>query len=100
MQQSGFGFYGTRLICLSIQDLFHGAATSCHADVFAYAACTSEKGHRNSKELGAENYVFWGGREGYDTLLNTDMKRELDHLATFLHLAVDYAKENGFTVNF
>ncbi|MDM5298364.1 xylose isomerase [Bacillus pumilus] len=75
----------------------HGAATSCHADVFAYAAAQVKKGIETAKELGAENYVFWGGREGYDTLLNTDMKRELDHLATFLHMAVDYAKEIGYT---
>ncbi|MFT2129848.1 xylose isomerase, partial [Staphylococcus epidermidis] len=50
----------------------HGAATSCHADVFAYAAAQVKKGIETAKELGAENYVFWGGREGYDTLLNTD----------------------------
>ncbi|MGE6629781.1 xylose isomerase [Bacillus sp. NPDC077027] len=78
----------------------HGAATSCHADVFAYAAAQVKKGIDTAKELGAENYVFWGGREGYDTLLNTDMKRELDHMATFLHMAVDYAKEIGYTGQF
>jgi xylose isomerase len=50
--------------------------------------------------LGAENYVFWGGREGYETLLNTDMKRELDHLAAFLQMAVDYASEIGFKGQF
>jgi xylose isomerase len=53
-----------------------------------------------AKELGAENYVFWGGREGYETLLNTDMKREQDHLAAFLGMAVDYAKEIGFEGQF
>ncbi|MCY7500350.1 xylose isomerase [Bacillus pumilus] len=78
----------------------HGAATSCHADVFAYAAAQVKKGIDTAKELGAENYVFWGGREGYDTLLNTDMKRELDHMASFLHMAVDYAKEIGYTGQF
>ncbi|MCM3147477.1 MULTISPECIES: xylose isomerase [Bacillus] len=78
----------------------HGAATSCHADVFAYAAAQVKKGIETAKELGAENYVFWGGREGYDTLLNTDMKRELDHMASFLHMAVDYAKEIGYTGQF
>jgi len=51
-------------------------------------------------ELGGEGYTFWGGREGYSTLWNTDMKRELEHLAKFLHLAVDYAKEIGFTGQF
>ncbi len=51
-------------------------------------------------KLGGEGYVFWGGREGCATLLNTDMKRELDHLAALLHLAVDYAKKIGFTGQF
>jgi xylose isomerase len=51
-------------------------------------------------ELGGENYVFWGGREGYMSLLNTDMKRELDHFATFLTMARDYARAQGFTGNF
>lgn len=78
----------------------HGAATSCHADVFAYAAAQVKKGIETAKVLGAENYVFWGGREGYDTLLNTDMKRELDHMAAFLHMAVDYAKEIEYTGQF
>jgi xylose isomerase len=50
--------------------------------------------------LGGEGYTFWGGREGYSTLLNTDMKRELDHLARFLHMAVDYKKEIGFKGQF
>jgi xylose isomerase len=53
-----------------------------------------------TKELGGENYVFWGGREGYQNLFNTNMKRELDHLAKFLHMAVDYAKQIGFTGQF
>ena len=52
----------------------HGAASSNNADVFAYAAAKVKKGLEVGKELGAENYVFWGGREGYETLLNTDMK--------------------------
>jgi len=75
----------------------HGAATSCHADVFAYEASQVKKAMEITKELGGQNYVFWGGREGYETLLNTDMKLELDNLARFLHMAVDYAKEIGFT---
>ena len=53
-----------------------------------------------TKELGGQNYVFWGGREGYETLLNTDMKLELDNLARFLQMAVDYAKEIGFSGQF
>jgi xylose isomerase len=75
----------------------HGASTSCNADVFAYAAAQVKKALEVTKELGGENYVFWGGREGYVTLLNTDMKRELDHFAKFLRMAVDYKKKIGFT---
>lgn len=74
----------------------HGAATTCNADVFAFAAAQVKKALEVTQELGGENYVFWGGREGYQNLFNTDMKRELDHLARFFHLAVDYAKEIGF----
>lgn len=59
-----------------------------------------KKGLETAKELGAENYVFWGGREGYETLLNTDLKFELDNLARFMHMAVDYAKEIGYTGQF
>src|SRR5207237_6700600 len=75
----------------------HGAATSCNADVFAFAAAQVKKCLEVTKELGGENYVFWGGREGYSTLLTTDMKRELAHLAKSSHLAVDYRKKIGFT---
>src|SRR4051812_26242300 len=78
----------------------HGAATSCNADAFAYAAAQVKKCLEVTKELGGVNYVFWGGREGYQNLWNTNMKRELDHLARFLHMAVDYAKEIGFTGQF
>lgn len=78
----------------------HGAATTCNADVFAYAASAVKKCLEVTKELGGENYVFWGGREGYQTLFNTDMQRELDHLAKFFHMAVDYSKEIGFTGTF
>nr|Q9KGU2.1 RecName: Full=Xylose isomerase [Caldanaerobacter subterraneus subsp. yonseiensis]AAF87247.1 xylose/glucose isomerase [Caldanaerobacter subterraneus subsp. yonseiensis] len=74
----------------------HGAATSCNADVFAYAAAQVKKALEITKELGGQNYVFWGGREGYETLLNTDTELELDNLARFLHMAVEYAKEIGF----
>ncbi|MBW7896440.1 MAG: xylose isomerase [Opitutaceae bacterium] len=77
-----------------------GAATNPDAHVFAYAAAQVKKALEVTKELGGENYVFWGGREGYETLLNTDLKREQDHLARFLHLAVDYAKAIGFKGQF
>ncbi|TVS19837.1 MAG: xylose isomerase [Planctomycetaceae bacterium] len=78
----------------------HGASTSCNADAFAFAAAQVKKCLEVTKELGGVNYVFWGGREGYQNLFNTDMKRELDHMGRFLHMAVDYAKEIGFTGQF
>lgn len=74
----------------------HGAATSCNPEVFAYAAAQVKKALEVTKELGGQNYVFWGGREGYETLLNTDMGLEQDNLARFFHMAVDYAKQIGF----
>lgn len=78
----------------------HGAATSCNADVFAYAAAQVKKAMEITKELDGSNYVFWGGREGYETLLNTDMGFELDNLARFLQMAVDYGSEIGFKGQF
>ncbi|WP_055106915.1 xylose isomerase [Paenibacillus ihumii] len=78
----------------------HGAATTSNADVFAYAAAQVKKGLETGLELGSENYVFWGGREGYESLLNTDMALELDNLARFFHMAIDYAKEIGYTGQF
>jgi xylose isomerase len=96
---------GVRLLwgtaCLFAHPRFaHGAATSCNADVFAYAAAQVKTALEATHELNGAGYVFWGGREGYSTLLNTDLKRELDHLARFLHLAVDYKKEIGFKGQF
>ena len=78
----------------------HGAATSVNADVFAYSAAKVKKGLEVAKDLGSENYVFWGGREGYETLLNTNMKLELDNLGRFFHMALEYAKEIGYTGQF
>lgn len=78
----------------------HGAGTSCNATVFAYAAAQIKKAMDITMELGGENYVFWGGREGYETLLNTDTGLELDNLARLLQMAVDYAKEIGFEGQF
>ncbi len=77
-----------------------GASTNPDAHVFAYAAAQVKKALEITKQLGGENYVFWGGREGYETPLNTNLKREQDHLATFLHLAVDHAKSIGFKGQF
>ncbi len=78
----------------------HGAGTSCNADVFSFAAAQVAKAIEVTKELGGVGYVFWGGREGYKSLLNTDMGRELDHMAKLLGLAVEYKKQIGFEGQF
>jgi len=78
----------------------HGASTSCNADIFAFCANDVKTMIDITHHLGGANYVFWGGREGYNSLLNTDMKRELDHAAKFFHMAVDYAKKVGFEGQF
>jgi xylose isomerase len=99
-QRSGVNLLWGTANMFSHPRFLHGAATSSNADVFAYAAAQVKKCLEITKELGGQNYVFWGGREGYQTLFNTDMKRELDHLGRFFHMAVDYAKEIGFTGQF
>src|SRR5215472_12875031 len=96
---------GVRLLwgtaCLFVHPRFvHGAATSCNADAFAYAAAQVKKAIEVTHELDGAGYVFWGGREGYSTLWNTDLKRELDHLGKFLHMAVDHKKAIGFKGQF
>lgn len=92
---------GVRLLWGTAQNFvhpryMHGAATSCSADVFCFAAAQVKKAMEWTHELGGEGYVFWGGREGYTTLLNTDLKREMDHLGRFMQMAVDYKKKIGF----
>lgn len=77
-----------------------GAATSCNADVFAIAAAKVKAGIDAAIKLGATGYVFWGGREGYDTLLNTNMGLELDNMARFLTMARDYGRKMGFKGDF
>ena len=77
-----------------------GAATSPSPEVFAYAASQVKRALDATRYLGGAGYVFWGGREGYETLLNTDMGRELDHLARFLHMAADYKKKIRFKGQF
>jgi xylose isomerase len=77
-----------------------GAGTAPDARVFAYAAGQVKAAIDATHRLGGLGYTFWGGREGYATLLNTDMKRELDHLAALLHMAVDYKKKIGFAGQF
>jgi xylose isomerase len=77
-----------------------GAATSPNAHVMARAAAQVKHALDATKELGGENYVFWGGREGYETLLNTDIKHEQQQMARFLQMAVDYKRSIGFNGQF
>lgn len=93
---------GVRLLwgtsnCFTHPRFMAGAATNPSPHVFAYAASQIKKAMEITHELGGAGYVFWGGREGYDTLLNTDMKRELDHLARMMHMAADYRRKLGAT---
>jgi xylose isomerase len=78
----------------------NGAATNPDYNVVAYAAAQVKRALDATIALGGENYVFWGGREGYSTLLNTNMKREKDHMARFLSLARDYGRKQGFAGTF
>lgn len=82
------------------KDFMVGAATSPNADVFAISAAKVKKTIDATIKLGGTGYVFWGGREGYETLLNTDMGKELDNLARFLKLARDYGRKQGFKGDF
>lgn len=78
----------------------NGASTNPDFHVLAHGAAQVKAALDATIALDGENYVFWGGREGYMTLLNTDMKREQEHLARFLHSAKDYARKNGFKGTF
>ncbi len=78
----------------------HGAGTSSNADSFAWGAAQVKNALDATIRLGGTGYVFWGGREGYETLLNTDMELELNNLARLLKMAVDYGRKNGFTGDF
>ena len=86
--------------CFGNKRYMHGAGTAPNADVFAFAAAQIKKAIEITVELGGKGYVFWGGREGYETLLNTDMALELDNMARLMHMAVDYARSIGFTGDF
>lgn len=86
--------------CFSNPRYMNGAATNPDFNVLAYAGAQVKNAIDATIKLGGENYVFWGGREGYMSLLNTDMKREQDHFARFLHMARDYARKQGFKGTF
>ncbi|AEB30802.1 xylose isomerase [Carnobacterium sp. 17-4] len=73
----------------------HGAASSSNADVYAVSAAQVKKGIDISKKLGGKNFVFWGGREGYENLINTNMKLEEENIARLYHMAIDYSNKIG-----
>ncbi len=86
--------------CFDHPRYMHGAGTSPSADVFAYAAAQIKKAIEATVKLGGSGYVFWGGREGYETLLNTNMGLELDNMARLMRMAVDYARSIGYKGDF
>ena len=86
--------------CFSNPVYMNGAATNPEFDIVARAGAQVKLALDTTIKLGGLNYVFWGGREGYLSLLNTDMKRELDHMAEFLRISRDYARNNGFKGTF
>jgi len=86
--------------CFNHPRYMHGAGTSPHADVFAFAAAQIKKAIEITVKLGGQNYLFWGGREGYETLLNTDMGFELDNMARLLTMARDYGRKIGIKGDF
>ena len=86
--------------CFGNPRYMHGAGTAPNADVFAFAAAQIKKAIELTVKLGGNGYVYWGGREGYETLLNTDMGLELDNLGYLLSLTSQYARSIGFTGDF
>ncbi|MDE5992560.1 MAG: xylose isomerase, partial [Oscillospiraceae bacterium] len=86
--------------CFDHPRYMHGAGTSPSADVFAYAAAQIKKAVEATVKLGGNGYVFWGGREGYETLLNTNMGLELDNMARLMKMTVDYARSIGYKGDF
>jgi len=99
-QASGVKLLWGTANCFSHPKYMNGAATNPDFEVVAAAGAQVKNALDATIKLGGENYVFWGGREGYMSLLNTNMKRELEHLAQFLHMAKDYARAQGFKGTF
>jgi xylose isomerase len=99
-QESGVQLLWGTANLFSHPKYMNGAATNPDFDVITHAGAQVKRALDATIALGGSNYVFWGGREGYLSLLNTDMKRERDHLARFLHIAKDYGRKNGFEGNF
>ncbi len=99
-EESGVKLLWATANLFSNKRYMNGAATNPDFHVLSHAAAQVKSALDATISLNGENYVFWGGREGYMTLLNTDMKREQEHLAKFLHAAKDYARANGFKGTF
>lgn len=99
-QESGVKLLWGTSNLFSHRRYMNGASTNPDFNVLTHAAAQVKSALDATIELGGANYVFWGGREGYMTLLNTNMKREQEHLAKFLHMAKDYARKNGFKGTF
>lgn len=100
MERTGIKLLWGTANCFNNPRYMCGAGTSPNAEVFAYAASQIKKALEITVELGGQGYVFWGGREGYDTLLNTDMTKEQDNMAYLMKMAVDYGRSIGFTGDF
>ena len=100
MDKTGIKLLWGTANCFGNKRYMSGAGTAPNADVFAYAAAQIKKALELTVKLGGTGYVFWGGREGYETLLNTDTKLETENLARLLRLAVDYGRSIGFTGDF
>jgi xylose isomerase len=100
MKRTGIKLLWGTANCFTHPRYMHGAGTSPYADVFAFAAAQIKKAMEITVELGGTGYVYWGGREGYDTLLNTDMSLELDNLARLLQLTSRYGRSIGFKGDF
>ncbi|MGJ1265690.1 xylose isomerase [Sphingobacterium spiritivorum] len=99
-QESGIKLLWGTANLFSHSRYMNGAATNPDFHVLSHGAAQVKAALDSTIALGGQNYVFWGGREGYMSLLNTNMKREQEHLAKFLHLAKDYARKNGFSGTF
>lgn len=100
MKETGIKLLWGTSNCFNHPRFMHGAGTSCNADSFAYAAAQIKNAIDATIKLGGSGYVFWGGREGYETLLNTDMGLELDNMARLMKMAVDYGRKSGFKGDF
>jgi xylose isomerase len=96
MEETGIGLLWGTANLFTNRRYMAGAATNPDPDVFAYAAAQVKTAIDVTHELKGANYVLWGGREGYETLLNTDMRRELEHMGRFLAMVVDYKHKIGF----